>query len=143
MVINNRNLQTLLLTLGVIVGILMVAAQPGLQIALAQDSTATPVNTVDRIVFSATLPDGTAEIYAVGLDGKDPIRLTYNTTNDLAPVWSPDGKQIAYISRAQGGQYGLFVMDSDGSNPRQLHPNLTSAQSAPAWSPDGRQILIE
>jgi TolB protein len=67
-----------------------------------------------------------------------------NTTNDdwdSSPVWSPDGKQIAFNSDRDGDDE-VFVMDADGTNVRQLTAN-DDWDSDPAWSPDGKQIAFE
>ena len=53
--------------------------------------------------------------------------------------WSPDGRQIAFVSWIDG-DYRISVMESDGSNPRRL---TTDGESwSPTWSPDGRQIAF-
>lgn len=63
--------------------------------------------------------NGNFEIYIMNADGSnEPINLTNNDTQDLVPVWSPDGSQIAWLSGDEG--WDLFVMNSDGSNVRQL-----------------------
>src|SRR5207247_7934192 len=54
------------------------------------------------------------------------------------PAWSPDGRQIAFVSgRGQGGSVGegweLFVMNADGTNTRRLLGDVRSF----AWGPDG------
>jgi Tol biopolymer transport system component len=64
------------------------------------------------------------------------------------PVWSPDGKHIAYLvdpDPSAGCGYGscfyrheVWVMRSDGANPRRLARGQTAA-----WSPDGRTIAFE
>ena len=38
----------------------------------------------------------------------------------MLPVWSPDGKMIAYQSKMGGDQYQVFVMDADGNNRRRV-----------------------
>lgn len=54
---------------------------------------------------------------------------------DYEPAWSPDGSQIAFISNRTGA-LKLWVMDTNGSNPRQItHGN--DEDDAPAWAPDG------
>ena len=61
---------------------------------------------------------------------------------DRTPVWSPDGKQIAWFSDASG-EYQLMVSDQDGlTAPRAYaldHPNY---YYAPAWSPDSKLMLF-
>jgi Tol biopolymer transport system component len=57
------------------------------------------------------------------------------------PVWSPDGRRIAFSSR-RTGKGDLYVMDADGGNLRQLtsHPAF---EGAPRFSPDGRYLVFE
>ena len=65
-------------------------------------------------------------------------RLTNDSDWDWKPSWSPDGTQVAFSS-SRAGNYEIYVMDSDGSNPRRLtdHP---AEDWFPSWSPDGRHI---
>ena len=55
--------------------------------------------------------------------------------------WSPDGRYIAFESK-RDGNWEIYVMDSDGSNPRRLtdHP---AEDKYPSWSPDGRYIAFQ
>ena len=39
-------------------------------------------------------------------------RLTQNNAEDLHPVWSPDGKKIAFMSD-RDGNYEIYVIDAD------------------------------
>ena len=59
--------------------------------------------------------------------------------NEWGPVWSPDGRRIAYSSD-EDGIPRIFVMEADGSNPRRLS---NSWGEYPAWSPDGTRIAFE
>ena len=72
------------------------------------------------------------EIYTMNADGTGQTRLTFNSAEDLAPTWSPDGSKIAFNS----AQNGIYVMNADGSDQRLL---LAGARD-PAWSPDGTKI---
>jgi tricorn protease len=58
------------------------------------------------------------------------------------PVWSPDGKKIAYVSDASGEEQLYLVDASEGSTPKQVTKDLTGEHSAPVWSPDGKLLLI-
>lgn len=59
--------------------------------------------------------------------------------NDF-PKWSPDGKQVAFISMREDTISSLWIMNADGSDQRALTKNIHCG--FPSWSPDGRQILF-
>ena len=67
-------------------------------------------------------------------------RLTDHSANYRDPSWSPDGRHIAFDSN-RGDKAEIYVMGSDGSNPRRLtdHPAWAAL---PSWSPDGRHIAF-
>ena len=67
------------------------------------------------------------------------VRRIHVTLNGItSPVFSPDGKQLAF-SGQNGGISDLFVVNVDGTGLRQL-TNDKYAQLMPAWSPDGHTI---
>ena len=79
-------------------------------------------------------------------DGSRVRNLTNNAVAAAYPVWSPDGRSIAFSSRLDGDSdrerdWELYVMNADGSEIRRLTDNL-SDEWAPAWSPDGRRIAF-
>lgn len=71
----------------------------------------------------------------------DPRNVT-NTVNaqERSPIWSPDGKQIAYFSD-ESGEYQLHVQSQDGKGEVRKFP-LSGAgfYDTPAWSPDSQKI---
>lgn len=69
------------------------------------------------------------------------VRLTHNSAIDSRPVWSPDGRSIAFSSN-RDGMYEIYVMDADGSNAKRLTNNLADDVN-PTWSPDGHKILFD
>jgi Tol biopolymer transport system component len=56
------------------------------------------------------------------------------------PVWSPDGKQIAFISTREDFIPSLWLMNSDGSSQKALTSNIFCKD--PSWAPDGSQIYF-
>ena len=56
-----------------------------------------------------------------------------------SPVWSPDGRRIAFVSRRDGRT--LYVMNADGSGLRIVA--RVQRLATPAWSPDGRRIVFQ
>jgi len=69
-------------------------------------------------------------------------RLTFEGDNGL-PVWSPDGKKIAFFSN-RGGMQGIYWKPADGSGEAQLVVQNEGHQYSPNdWSPDGRYLVID
>jgi TolB protein len=94
-----------------------------------------------RIAFDGK--DGLrAGIFTMDADGNDLMFLTPDLVGS-DPEWSPDGQQIAFVG-ANGG--GLYLMDSDGANPRELigFPDFpgTMSQIGLDWSPDGKWLVF-
>src|SRR5688500_20271945 len=89
-----------------------------------------------------------SDIYLINIDGSELTQLTRNSGMNGSPNWSPDGKQIAFVSsRNSFPQSKIWLMNADGSNQRLL-PNPQNTTSAgvlggqPVWSPDGTKILF-
>ena len=114
-----------------------------------------------QIAFSSER-DGNPEIYVMDADGKNQRRLTNNDFPDTSPSWSPDGRQIIFVSDRNhniadkeepivigGGiivgdmrkRPQIYVMDADGKNQHRLS-NEFVAEWHPSWSPDGRRIVF-
>src|SRR6476620_4917328 len=89
-------------------------AVPAVLLAGTQPAGATVPGFNGKIVFQSNR-DGNAEIYAVGPGLVGAVNLTNNAAGDTAPVWSPDGSKIAFISNRNPG--GIYVMNADGSSP--------------------------
>jgi TolB protein len=56
----------------------------------------------------------------------------------MAPSWSSDGREIAFVS-GRGGDIDLWVVDANGGEPRLLAEN---AGGKAQWSPDGSSIVF-
>jgi Tol biopolymer transport system component len=61
--------------------------------------------------------------------------------NQLAPVYSPDGKRLAYFSNLKGiEKEGIWVANADGSNPAQLVQD-GRINVFPQWTPDNQRLV--
>jgi dipeptidyl aminopeptidase/acylaminoacyl peptidase len=72
-------------------------------------------------------------------DGRPPRRFTQGTKQDRQPRWSPDGRQLAFVSTRDDERGQIYVIAVDGGEARQL-TSLPNGASDPAWSPDGRTV---
>ena len=88
-----------------------------------------------------------SDIYRVSRDGGEPVALTDRQGPDGSLRVSPDGQRIAYLGwDDKGMSYSrdrLYVMNSDGSDSRELLEDLDRSISNPQWSEDGRRIFFQ
>lgn len=93
-----------------------------------------------RVVF-ANGKGATDDLYLMNADGSEMRQLTQTAAQEDAPIFSPDGLRIAYLSRpANADKYQLFMMNSDGSGARSLTGDQTDVRT-PAFAPDGKYII--
>jgi len=97
------------------------------------------------LAFSRSMEEGT-DVYRYNLQRDCCLeRLTVGRFSDnLSPTFSPDGRQIAFVSTRAGGQQ-IYVMSTDGTGQELFAPfdyGVTGNSNAPEWSPDGTQIAF-
>ncbi len=82
------------------------------------------------------------DIFSVPTDKGEVQNLT-NTqgVREIAPAWSPDGKQIAFYSDATG-EYELYLLENKrGAEPRQITRGSAAWKHAPEWSPHSTHLI--
>jgi len=98
-----------------------------------------------NILFTRTWVDRmndqqVSNLWLTDVEGKRIRLLTSGNWRDTAPVWSPDGKRLAFLSDRDGTTQ-LYVMWLDTREVAQL-THLERAPSGLAWSPDGKKIAF-
>ncbi len=73
------------------------------------------------------------------LEAQRASRLTFDATNE-SPVWSSDGRQIAFVSRRADGA-GIYLKSVDGTGEEQLLLKNELGAFPTSWSKDGRYLM--
>jgi eukaryotic-like serine/threonine-protein kinase len=105
-----------------------------------------------RLAVTVLSPSGAeSDIWIHPIDGGPPTRLTFDAAIELASVWSPNGRTIAFSAR-RVPEAQVVLMPSDGGTeqPLMLTPAggsgrtsiATPGRSASDWSPDGKHLLL-
>jgi Tol biopolymer transport system component len=79
------------------------------------------------------------DIVVRGTDGVEHNLTNTPNAHDFHPTWSPDGKQIAFVSDRDLFEQQLYIMNADGSNVRKI---TTVSANNPRWSPDGSRLAF-
>ena len=80
------------------------------------------------------------QIYVVGVNGGAPQQITHDGTDNERARWSPDSRQIFYVSD-RGGSSQIWSMNPDGSGARQIS-RLSTEAAGILVSPDGKKIVF-
>ncbi len=85
------------------------------------------------------------KLWIVDIADGDARRLTSGRSSDEQPVWSPDGKRIAYVSNRGADpdlvwRADLTIIDADGGKPVRVSAGAERLFQHPAWSPNGKHI---
>ena len=85
--------------------------------------------------------DLVGDLYTLPIQGGDAKRTTSGLPFDSQPVFSPDGKMIAFTSDRDGSD-NLWIANADGSDPKQLSKDKQGDFISPSWTPDGEYVLV-
>jgi dipeptidyl aminopeptidase/acylaminoacyl peptidase len=96
------------------------------------------------IVYTVATPDmdanrNASNIWLVSTESGAPIQLT-QSGKDSSPVWSPDGKMIAFLS-SRAGESQVYLLSMDGG---EAHPwtSISTGVDLVKWSPDGKTLAF-
>ncbi len=93
----------------------------------------------DRIAMQ--IDTGMNDIWVLDLARGVRTRLTFGPVANTSPVWSPDGKWIAYMSK-RGDKFGLYRKSSDGSGAEEELVGVESPIAPYSWSSDGKYLIF-
>jgi TolB protein len=101
--------------------------------------------TGDKGIFSTRLSYVTKKgqsfnLWVADADGESPQSALSSSEPIISPAWSPNGRQLAYVS-FEARKPTIYVHDVS-TGVRHLVSNFKGSNSAPAWSPDGKTLAV-
>ncbi|WP_152567342.1 S41 family peptidase [Porphyromonas sp. COT-290 OH860] len=118
-------------------------------IASSALGTATAAEEPLWLRYPSISPDGTqiaftykGDIYTVPASGGEAKRLTAHEAYDSCPIWSPDGKQIAFVSDRNKLGVNIYLMHAQGGQARQLTTH-SGTETPYSFTPDGKHIVFK
>lgn len=93
-----------------------------------------------RVTLAMFEPEtGNEDVWVQDLARGVRTRLTFDRSNEWSPIWSPDGREIAYASN-KSGKFRILTIPSDGSG-KAVERLVRDGEGWPtSWSVDGRWI---
>lgn len=106
----------------------------------------TPLGGAGGQIAYSSEQEGQTQVWIINSDGSDNKQITHLPDGACQPDWSPDGKQLVFISPCQGKKdtypgSSLFIINADGTGLTPL-VTLPGGDFEPAWSPDGTKIVF-
>jgi serine/threonine protein kinase/Tol biopolymer transport system component len=92
----------------------------------------------DRVALQMNA--GQTDIWVLDLTRGVRTRITFGPVGNVSPIWSPDGKWIAYSS-AQNGHFAICRKPSDGSGAEECLLTVEQEPELDDWSRDGKYLL--
>jgi Tol biopolymer transport system component len=102
-------------------------------------SGAVPSPDGTRVAYAQVVDGGRSAVFVSAPDGSNPVRISRGVW-DIGPVWSPDGKWIAY--QGEDPSFDLYIVASDGSAPARQVSSGQAAEVPTAWLSDGSGVVV-
>ena len=80
------------------------------------------------------------DLYTVPVAGGAATRITSGLAYDMQPSYSPEGKQLVFVSDRNGSE-NLWIADRDGGNARAITTGERENYVSPTWTPDGQYLV--
>jgi len=116
-----------------------------IQVSRGLTSMNTFYNWVKDGKIGISLDVGRSNIFVKNLETGEETHLTTILARERNPRWSPDGRQIAFISRREGEN--LWIIPAGGGEDRKIttnvpNPNENRYITRPSWLPDGKKLIF-
>jgi Tol biopolymer transport system component len=106
----------------------------------------------NQVAFTVHNADGGTGIYTTLIGGEKPLQLTNMSSRngnweDCCPVWSPDGKSIAFNRRSEV-EHAINLISALGGTPKKIYtfndpePWVVGETRQTSWSPDGKTLAV-
>src|SRR5919198_5483841 len=121
-----------------LLGVCLILLAPGLAPAQANRPLLLQKPAVSRTHVVFGFAD---DLWIVGRKGGEAKRLTSGAGVETDPVFSPDGKLVAFTGEYEGN-VDVYVVPAEGGVPKRLtyHPGQ---ERAVGWTPDGKNVLFK
>lgn len=103
-------------------------------------ATGEPGMAATRIAFRRKTEEGASDIWIVDSDGRSLRRVTTDSTIVYSPAFSPDGREIMYVSYVEGRP--LVYRKDLRTGERTTVSDVAGANLTPAYRPDGERIMV-
>lgn len=104
-----------------------------------------------QIAFTGTDAFGYQDVYIVSVDASGNIQSTITSSDsdhfdaesrERQPVWSPDGRRLAFEADSGGANFDIWIMEIEGPELWNLTEDKPDTNEfSPDWSPDGTRIV--
>lgn len=81
-------------------------------------------------------------IYRIPIEGGEAELLSGGVAFEQQPRYSPDGTKIAFTSDRNGAD-NIWIMNADGSDPKQITKETERLPSSAYWTPDGEYLVMK
>jgi Tol biopolymer transport system component len=107
-------------------------------LALSPDSQQLLLERTVRETRGATAKQ---DVWLWAFDARRMTKLTFDNARDLYPIWSPDNRQVAFVSDRIDGISQIFRKDASGAGEEERLTDSPHGKITMDWSQDGRYIL--